>query len=45
MFEHTDGVIRGCKSKDRKYNDKKEKEQKTKNDPQNIMQKTKDCER
>ena len=35
------GATRSCKS-DRQYNDQKKKHKRTKNDPQNTAQKTKD---
>jgi hypothetical protein len=54
MFEHTEGVIRGCKSteevirvnlKIKSTMTKRKNNKKTNNGPQNNMQKTKDCER
>ena len=41
-FEDAKGVIRSRKSKDRQYNGKNKKDKKTKNRPQNTIQKTKD---
>jgi hypothetical protein len=41
-FEDAKGVIRSRKSKDRQYNGQNKKDKKTKNRPQNTIQKTKD---
>ena len=37
-FADTKGIIRNCKLKDRQYNGQKEKDKRTKNDPQNTTE-------